>query len=414
MVSPTRWRRRAEPVDFPAPPCGPAFITGMGRSNPTRLGTMSDATRGVIPWDALRAARHQWRRFRHRRALSRTQVSVPPNGIHVSYGNVLSHGAAESVRGGRVKLLHLREVFPESPAAFNVLYLVSSAQPPFVDELARWARGRGIKVVWNQDGVAYPAWAGRETDGLNATMRAAMRHAHYVLYQSQFCRTSAARFIGACATPSEVLPNCVDIRRFRPAAPPAPEEPWTLLAAGSHQHRSRVLRAIEVVAELRRRGRAARLLVAGVLDWADADAEVARIVKALGVGGSVQVLPPYTQQEAPELFQRAHVLLHLKYKDPCPTVVIEALACGLPVVGSRSGGLPELVGNDAGILLDVPESWEHLHVPDSGAAADAVTSIMRDHARWCAAARRRAEDRYAREPWLARHRAIFHHLLGRD
>jgi glycosyltransferase involved in cell wall biosynthesis len=361
--------------------------------------------------DALSTVRHQWQRLRHRRSLSRTQVSVPPDGIRVSYGSILSHGTDRSVRGGRVKLLHLREVFPESPAAFNVLYLISSAQPPFVDELVRWARGRGIKVVWNQDGVAYPAWAGREAAGLNATMRAAMRHAHYVLYQSEFCRTSAARFIGAFATPSEVLPNCVDVGRFRPGVPPAPEEPWTLLAAGSHQHRSRVLRAVEVVAELRRRGRAARLLVAGVLDWTDAAADVARMVETLGVGGSVQVLPPYTQQEAPELFQRAHVLLHLKYKDPCPTVVIEALACGLPVVGSRSGGLPELVGDDAGILLDVPESWEQLHVPDSSAVADAVTSIMRDHVRWRTAARQRAEDRYAREPWLARHRAIFHRLL---
>src|SRR5262249_18447899 len=156
----------------------------------------------------------------------------------------------------------------------------------------------------------------------------AIRHAHYILYQSEFCRASAARFIGPVAAPFEILPNCVDVSRFRLAAPPAPDEPWTLLAAGSHQHRGRVLRAIEVVAELRRRGRAARLLVAGVLDWPDADADVARIVEQLGVGGSVQVLPPYTQREAPALFQRAHILLHFKYKDPCPTVVIEALACG--------------------------------------------------------------------------------------
>jgi glycosyltransferase involved in cell wall biosynthesis len=315
------------------------------------------------------------------------------------------------LRGGRVKLLHLQDVFPECPGAFNILYLVSSAQPPFVDELARWARDQGIKVVWNQDGVAYPAWAGREADRINATMRAAMRHAHHIVYQSEFCRASAERFIGALAAPSEVLTNCVDTGWFRPADPPDAAEPWTLLAAGSHAHRARVVRAIEVVAELRRRGRQVRLLVAGFLDWSDAAADVARTVSSLGVGDAVQVLPPYSQREAPELFRRAHVLLHLKYKDPCPTVVIEALACGVPVVGSRSGGLPELVGDECGILLDVPESWEHLYVPDAGAAADAVTDIMRNHAQWRAAARRRAEGRFAREPWLARHRAIFRHVL---
>jgi glycosyltransferase involved in cell wall biosynthesis len=365
--------------------------------------------------EALGAARHRSGRPRYRRVLARVPVVVPQDGIRVSYGDVLPLGEAGAIRGGRVKLLHLQAEFPESPGAFNILYLVSSAQPRYVDELAQWARGRGVKVVWNQDGVAYPAWAGRRAGTLNATMRAAMRHAHYVLYQSEFCRASAARFLGVPETPSEVLPNCVDIDQFRPAETPLPSEPWVLLTAGSHQHPSRVLRAIEVVAELRRRGRDARLLVAGLLDWRDAAADVTRAVSTLGVADAVDVLPPYTQREAPELFRRAHVLLHLKYKDPCPTVVIEALACGVPVVGSRSGGLPELVGDEAGILLDVPDSWDELHVPEAAAAADAVERILGDdaqRARWRVVARRRAESRYACEPWVARHRAIFRRLIG--
>src|SRR5262245_46013569 len=103
---------------------------------------------------AFRAAagsvRQAWRRTRKRRELARQPVDVPRDGIRVGYGDVLGPGVDGSVRGGRVKLLHLRDVFPESPGGFNILYLVSSAQPPFVDELARWARERGIKVVWNQ------------------------------------------------------------------------------------------------------------------------------------------------------------------------------------------------------------------------------------------------------------------------
>lgn len=365
--------------------------------------------------DVLGSARHRWGRLRHRRALAALRVAVPRDGVHVSYGDVLpprvpgTHGA---LRGGRVKLLHLAGEFPESPHAFNVLYLVSSAQPPYVDELARWARRQGIRVVWNQDGVAYPAWAGRQAGALNATMRAAIRQADYVVYQSEFCRASAARFLGAVGVPWEVLPNCVDIERFRPGTAPPPAPPWNLLAAGTHQHPDRVLRAIEVLAELRRRGHAARLVVAGVLDWPGAAAEVTRAAAALGVADAVDVLPPYTQEEAPALFRRAHVLLHLKYKDPCPTVVIEALASGVPVVGSRSGGLPELVGEDAGCLVDVPDSWERLHVPEAGATANAVERILADPAPWRVAARRRAEERYGRVAWVARHRAIFQRVTG--
>jgi glycosyltransferase involved in cell wall biosynthesis len=354
---------------------------------------------------------HAWRRLRHRRALGRRRVVVPRGEVRVSYGSVLASETDAAVRGGGVKLLHLRDAFPESPDAFNLLYLVSSAQPPFADELVRWARRRGIKVVWNQDGVAYPAWAGRQAAGLNRTMRGALHGAHYILYQSEFCRASAARFLGAPTAPAEVLPNCVDTRRFRPPDTGLPASPWVLLAAGSHQHPARVLRALEVVAELGRRGQAVRLLVAGRLDWDGAPDDVARTAQALGVAGAVEVLPPYTQREAPGIFQRAHVLLHLKYKDPCPTVVLEALASGVPVVGSRSGGLPELVGDEAGLLLDVPDSWTELHVPDAAPAADAVSRLMLDHGRWRAAARRRAERCFTREAWVARHRAIFHALI---
>jgi glycosyltransferase involved in cell wall biosynthesis len=362
--------------------------------------------------EALGGAGQAWGRLRYRQTLAQRKVSVPRGEVRVSYGHApATHGP---VRGGQVKLLHLQEAFPDAPDAFNVLYLVSSAQPPFVDELARWARRRGIKVVWNQDGVAYPAWAGRHASGLNATMRAAMRQADHILYQSEFCQVSATRFLGTAPAPAEVLPNCVDTAAFRPAAAPLPGAPWTLLATGTHQHRARVVRAMEVVAELRRGGRDARLLVAGVLDWPDAAADVARAMRALGVENAVEVLPPYSQREAPAIFQRAHVLLHLKYKDPCPTVVIEALACGVPVVGSRSGGLPELVGDAAGVLLDVPDSWEEIHLPAAAVLADGVLQVMADPARRRAAARRRAVDRFDREAWLDRHRAIFRHLVAQS
>ena len=49
------------------------------------------------------------------------------------------------------------------------------------------------------------------------------------------------------------------------------------------------------------------------------------------------------------MLRRAHVLLHTKVNDPCPTAVIEAMACGLPVAYPASGGTVELVGDEAGI-----------------------------------------------------------------
>ena len=47
----------------------------------------------------------------------------------------------------------------------------------------------------------------------------------------------------------------------------------------------------------------------------------------------------------------------LKYKDPCPNTVIEALSCGLPILYSASGGVPEIVGNGCGVALKVLDNW---------------------------------------------------------
>jgi glycosyltransferase involved in cell wall biosynthesis len=44
------------------------------------------------------------------------------------------------------------------------------------------------------------------------------------------------------------------------------------------------------------------------------------------------------------------------YSEGCPNVVIEALACGRPVVATKVGGIPELVGSACGLLVPPRDS----------------------------------------------------------
>ena len=124
----------------------------------------------------------------------------------------------------------------------------------------------------------------------------------------------------------------------------------------------------------------------------------------------IEVVGKFTQDEAPQLYHRAHMMLHLKNLDPCPTFVLEALSCGLPVVGLNNGGMPELVSNDAGILIPTEENFEKFHYPAPAEVARAIKRISSNLDSYSRAARNQAL-KFDKEKWLKRHEEIFNSLL---
>lgn len=67
-----------------------------------------------------------------------------------------------------------------------------------------------------------------------------------------------------------------------------------------------------------------------------------------------RVVPPLPSAALAELFRSQDAYLAASRNDPCSNALLEALACGLPIVYLRSGGHPELVG-EAGVGFDDPE-----------------------------------------------------------
>jgi glycosyltransferase involved in cell wall biosynthesis len=137
------------------------------------------------------------------------------------------------------------------------------------------------------------------------------------------------------------------------------------------------------------------------------------LIHELGLNGRVELVGRYAQRDAPELVRRAHLLLHTKVMDPCPSAVIEAMACGLPVVYPASGGTVELVGGEAGVGVPHPESWERDEPPSPEALAEAVIQVLAARSAYAAAARKRAVERFSLEPWLDRHEELFSELTLR-
>ena len=188
--------------------------------------------------------------------------------------------------------------------------------------------------------------------------------------------------------------------------------PFTFLLTGKigHSLNYRVESTISGLALARQAGMNVKLKISG---WLHNAASVRLMAERYGVREHVQMTGVYSQAEAPSIYQAADAYIMTKYLDPCPNTVIEALACGLPVLYSSSGGVPELVGENAGIGLVVPEDFERIHVPNDEAIAHGMMQLMEKRQIMSEAARERAIKLFDIRSWISRHRSVFKDLLLR-
>jgi len=115
-------------------------------------------------------------------------------------------------------------------------------------------------------------------------------------------------------------------------------------------------------------------------------------LRGLAAGGEVTFLGRLSDDALAHERRGAAVLLApARSDDPCPMAVIEALADGVPVLGSTRGGLPELIGEGAALPVDDPAEWH-----------SALTALWSDPAARAAAgaaALDRARRRHSVDAW---------------
>jgi glycosyltransferase involved in cell wall biosynthesis len=88
------------------------------------------------------------------------------------------------------------------------------------------------------------------------------------------------------------------------------------------------------------------------------------------------------------------------------------MSCGLPVVYSDTGGVPELVGVDAGLAVPGIIDFAVDTPPDPILLAHAMRNIMDDYVGYSTRARARAIELFDVREWLHRHATLFSKLAN--
>ena len=208
----------------------------------------------------------------------------------------------------------------------------------------------------------YPAVARR---WLNAYLdRGALwliRHADGIVFQSTLSRKMHEVFLGYAPgrVPETVIMNGVSTEEFSPKAdaPRLEGRPAVLISASVYRLHKRLQHAIELVNCLARDYPQIRLHVLGKFDPLVETLLPSLDTRRCDFHGRVpaSMLSDY--------YRGADIQLSLSLFDPCPNVVCEGLASGLPVLTPAESGAAELVGdeNDSWVVREgIPLTYHEL------------------------------------------------------
>ncbi len=315
-------------------------------------------------------------------AFHTVEVTAYPLYKYPPYTLALAARMAEVARAHGIEILNVHYAVPHAASA-----LVARELLP---------RSRRFALVTTCHGTDV-SLAGGDA-GFAPLIRWTLRSSEAVTAVSGWLATETRRLFGVRRP--RILPNFVDLERFAPASSPSGEP--VVVHCSNLRPVKRVPDVIAAFAAATRNTRA-RLVVVG--DGPEAP-RARQEAERLGISRRVRFLGNQTALE--EILRGATAYLLASESESFGLSALEAMACGVPVVAPRVGGIPEVVEDGVTGLLAPPG--------DIGALGAALRRLCTSPAlgrRLARAARARAEARFGRERGIDRYEALYRGVLAR-
>jgi len=207
-------------------------------------------------------------------------------------------------------------------------------------------QARGVPVVLTEHAFNYlsPLWIMPDQ---RPRIRRTLAHSDAVLAVSAALGRALESY--APGVRVNVIYNIVDTAMFRPPDQEPPRQPFTFAIVARllrNKGHAELLRAFAAAF----RGQPARLLVGGD---GPQRRRLERLSARLTIAGQVEFLGALSRQRVRETLWRSHAVISASRFETFGLTLAEAMACGRPVIATRSGGPESFVTPETGLLVPV-------------------------------------------------------------
>jgi glycosyltransferase involved in cell wall biosynthesis len=177
-----------------------------------------------------------------------------------------------------------------------------------------------------------------------------------IIAVSQSTADALVRRWGVPASRVHVVPNGIELPP-EPAAGVAPPRDIDLIYAGRFVPTKNVGDLIDIVARLHAAGSVSRVALAGEGPLWD---EMVAKARAAGLADVIELTGRKGNAEVLDLLRRGKVFFHASSREGFPVVMVEAMACGLPVVAYRIPGVVDVIDEGVtGVLVNERDTAAH-------------------------------------------------------
>lgn len=202
-----------------------------------------------------------------------------------------------------------------------------------------------------------------------AIQRFALRRARLLISPSRAHAQEIARELHYDPTSLEVVPNCIDLAEI-PSGDQVTRDGRTVLFVGRLERVKGISLFLKAAKLVVQECPNTRFLVAGANHPTMPPAEIEELIQSCSLQNHVEQLGYLPRHDLIPLYQQASVCVVPSYYESFGLVALEAMACGVPVVAARAGGLPEVI-EDGRTGLIVPSG-------DAPALAKAIVTLLTD------------------------------------